>query len=527
MVRPLPFATSFSIPPAHRQKLPVLAVMLLAGITHAANMLRFPFYDNVEGLNMASAWSILHEGSLSPYTYIYDNPPLGWVLLAVWLAIGRALPAAGTVLALGRFFMLLVHLLTVLLIYGVARRLRLSQPFALFAVLLFSLSPLAIILQRRILVENLMILWVLLALYSVLGNRRTLLHYATSAGALGIAFLTHVAALSFFPAIFYLVYKDSHRAHRRFALTLWLAIVIGLSLGFPLQALLKEELLPAGVAFGGSHPHVSFYETQSAQLERIAAQEFLHRDSSFMINLNRWLSFDEAASDRAFIGVGLASAGLVIVLAMFQSPHLRPLALLLLFYGLHLATLQRLFDPGIIPLLPFLAISVAIVAQAAGQSVSQQIRLKAIRYPLYAALAIPFVTLFSWTYLHKLDLYQVDQTSMQFEAVRWISQHAPADSLVVTDSYAFVDLRQSLPNAHYYWAVDEDPQVRDEVMANNWCSIDYLLTTPQMLADMAANRLQLSLTAHRGSVTRQRYENNGWPIDIREVGKHNCNIPFP
>lgn len=527
MLQQLRLPVSIGLQSVHGQKLLLLVVLLLAGTTHAVNMLRFPFYDNLEGINMANAWSILYEGSLSPYTYNYNNPPMGWVLLAVAVAFGSVIPIPETILSLGRVFMLVVHVLTVLMIYGVARKFRLSASFAIIAVGLFSLSPLVTILQRRILVENLMTLWVLISLYYALGYGRTLLHYSVSAFALGMAFLTHVAALSFFPAIFYVVIKQSFSAHRRFVLALWLGIVISLFLGFPLQALLKDELLPPGVFFGGSHPHVSFYEMQSVQFERISAQEFLRNDSSFMFNLNRWMSFEEAASDPGFIVVGLSSAALVLVLAIFWRPHLRPLALLIVLYGLHLATMNRLFDPGIVPLLPWLAISIGIAAHAIGQLIDRHIPHRTICYSLSSVIVILFVSVFSWTYVHRTDLYRADQTSMQFDAVSWVSQYAPPESLIVTDSYAFVDLRRRFPNTHYYWVVDEDPQVRDEIMDDNWCNIDFLLTTPQMLADMEVNHLQLSLTAHRGSVRLQMYENNGWPIDIREVKKYNCNLPFP
>ena len=452
---------------------------------------------------------------------------MGWVLLALWLAIGSVIPAPDTFLSLGRVFMLVIHVLTALMIYGVARKLRLSQPFAILAVVLFSLSPLVIILQRRILVENLMTLWVLISFYFVLGNKRTLLHYAVSALTLGMAFLTHVVALSFFPAIFYVVFKHSHSAHRRFALTLWLGIVASMFFGFPLHALLKDELLPAGVLFGGSHPHVSLYETQAVQLERISGQELLSSESSFIFNLKRWVSFEEAASDRGFIIAGLSSAALVLTMATLWRPHLRPLAWLMFLYGLHLVTLKRLFDPGIVPLLPLLAISIGIAAEMIFQLIKNTLSQRAISYPLYAGLATLLLAVCGWTYGQKFEIFRLDQTSMQIDAVRWLSQHAAPDSVVVSDSYAFVDLRQTLANAHYYWVVDEDVQVRYEVMDNNWCNIDYLVTTPQMLADINENQLQLSLTAFRGSESLKTYENNGWPIDIREVQKHNCNIPFP
>jgi 4-amino-4-deoxy-L-arabinose transferase-like glycosyltransferase len=527
MIRPLSLAASIELPAINWQKALLLAILLFAAITQGVNMLAYPFYDHVEGINVANAWSIRYDGQLSPYTYNYDKPPMGWVLLAAWFTIASLAPTPETVLSSGRVFMLVVHILTLLMVYGLARKLHLSQLFAILAVLLFSLSPLATILQRRILVENLMTLWVLVALYCSLGNGRTLLHYALSALALGMAFLTHIVALSFLPALIYIVLSRSHISHRRFVLAFWSGIVFSMLMAFPTHALLKDELLPAGVLFGGSHPHVSLFETQAIQLERISSQDFLRDDSSFIVNLNRWMSFDEAAADMAFILMGLSSAGLALAVATFWQPHLRPLALVLVLYGLHLATLKRVYDPDIIPLLPFLAITIGIAAQTGVQLIQKHIVPGGIRYPLYAALAILFVTVFGSTYVTRSDLYRVDQTQMQLEAIRWIRQHAPPDSLIVSDSFAYVDLRRSLPNTHYYWVVDLDPQVRSELFKNSWCGITYLITSPQVVKDMDKNGLRLLSTAQLNSRTIQMYENNGWPIDIREVNKRNCNIPFP
>jgi hypothetical protein len=341
-----------------------------------------------------------------------------------------------------------------------------------------------------------------------------------------MAFLTHVAALFFFPAILYVVIKHSHISHRRFVLAFWLGIVFCLSFGFPLHAMLKDELLPAGSLIGGSHPHVSLYGTQAAQLERASLQDFLHGEDGFVFNLNRWTSPVEAASDFGLIAAGAFSIALVLVFAL-SNLQVRPLAMLTAFYGLHLVTLKRLFDPDIIPLLPLLAVNIGIAVQAMTRLVGKYAPQNIMRYPLSAILAISVAGMFGWTNIHRLDLYTTDQTSLQFDAVRWLSQHVPRESLVVTDNYALLDLRRSLPNAHYYWVVDEDPQVRNEIMKDNWCNIDYLLTTPQMLEDTDRNRLRLISTAYRNSTSIRFYENNGWPIDIRQVNKRNCNVPFP
>jgi hypothetical protein len=527
MLSSLRLQTSIRLPVVNRQNLILMVLLIVAGVTHAVNLFGYPFYDNVEGINIANARSILDEGSLSPYTYTYDNPPMGWILLALWLAFGSVAGTPETLLPLGRIFMLVVHVFTVMMMYGVARKFHLGQPFVILAVLVFSLSPLVTILQRRILLENFMTLWVLVSLYFILGTGRTLLHYAVSAFAIGMAFLTHVAALVFIPAIFYIVLRESHSAHRRFVLTLWFGIVISLFLGFPLQALLKDELFPPGIFIGGSHPHVSLYETQSVQLERITIDTFLKPESSFVFNLNRWTNMNEAASDRGLVFVGLISAAYVLLVAIFWRRELRPFALLLALYGLHLATLRQLYDPSIIPLLPLLAISIGITVQTMVELIKQHIPHKTISYPIFATVAILFTSLSAWTFMQKQVVYRLDQTSGQFDAIRWVNQHVAQDSLIVTDGFTFADLRQLHPNVHYYWAVDQDFQVRDEVMDGNWCNIDFLVTSPQMLADIDENQLQLNITAYRGSVTIQMYENNGWPIDIREVEEHNCKIPFP
>jgi 4-amino-4-deoxy-L-arabinose transferase-like glycosyltransferase len=515
-------ARSADSPEINWQKLLLFGVLLLVGITQAVNMLGFPFYDNVEGTNVARAWSLLQDRSVSPYTYTYDHPPMGWILLAAWIAVSGFVPAPETILPAGRIFMLGTHILTALMIYGVSRKLHLSAPFAILAVVVFCLSPLVTILQRRILLENMMTLWLLVSLYCVLGSSRTLLHYAASALALGIAFLTSVTALSFFPAMLYVVVKQSQSLHRRFALALWLGIVISLFAGFPLHALLKDELFPEGIILGSGHPHVSLYETQAAQLERVSAQEFLRSDSSFVVNFARWTDSDETASGAGLISAGLFSAGLVLIAAITRA-HLRPLALLLIFYGLHLITVRQLFDPDIIALLPLLAVSIGFAAQAATRLIEKF----TLRHQIHTTLALLLILVSGWAYAQKPEIYTANQVDMQFTAIRWIRQHLPPDALVVTDNYAFVDLRRSIPDTHYYWVVAADPQVREEILEGEWCNIDYMLTTPQMLEDMERGRLLLLLTAHRNSVSMQMYENNGWPIEIRQVHKHNCNIPFP
>lgn len=62
----------------------MLPVLTGAGVLHAWNMLRSPMPFDDEGTYISQAWALAMHGELSHYTYWYDHPPLGWMLLAVW-----------------------------------------------------------------------------------------------------------------------------------------------------------------------------------------------------------------------------------------------------------------------------------------------------------------------------------------------------------------------------------------------------------------------------------------------------------
>src|SRR5689334_23981805 len=66
----------------------LLAVCLLTGLaTHAWNLFHYPLYLTDEGIYTEQAWSVLHEGRLSPYTYFYDHAPMGWLTIAGWVGV--------------------------------------------------------------------------------------------------------------------------------------------------------------------------------------------------------------------------------------------------------------------------------------------------------------------------------------------------------------------------------------------------------------------------------------------------------
>ena len=70
---------------AHRGGLVLLGlVLVVAGVAHAWGMHSSPAPSDDEGTYMAQAWAVQRRGDLAHYTYWYDHPPLGWILIAGW-----------------------------------------------------------------------------------------------------------------------------------------------------------------------------------------------------------------------------------------------------------------------------------------------------------------------------------------------------------------------------------------------------------------------------------------------------------
>src|SRR6185312_14427686 len=257
------------------------------------HLFTYPLYSTDEGIYMERAWSLVHDGTLDPYSYIYDHAPGGWIVIAAWDAI---LPAHfemfGNPVNSGRALMLLFHLASTVLLFQIARRLcggRLLAPG--IATFLFNFSPLAIYYQRMALLDNMMVFWSLLSIYLLLRRETRVFAGLYSGLTLGIAILTKENAIFFAPAIFYLLTRRVSGQHdRRFTINFWLYAVAGaLSLYF-LFATLKGELFPSGGSFDLSHHsgHSSLLYELWFQLHRKQGTLFAH--GSYLYTM--WLPKD-------------------------------------------------------------------------------------------------------------------------------------------------------------------------------------------------------------------------------------------
>ena len=71
----------------HRAFFILATLLVYATYLHGTNMFNFPYYESDEGTYTSQAWAVVTEGTLAPYTYWYDHPPLGWLVIAGWFSI--------------------------------------------------------------------------------------------------------------------------------------------------------------------------------------------------------------------------------------------------------------------------------------------------------------------------------------------------------------------------------------------------------------------------------------------------------
>jgi hypothetical protein len=482
----------------------VLVLSLLTGVvTHGYNLFNYPLYVTDEGIYIQQAWSVLRELRLSPYTYFYDHAPAGWLLIAGWVAI---LPSQfqtfGNAVDTGRALMLVVHVASTFLVYRVTARLSGSGPGAVLAAFLFNVSPLAIFYQRQVLLDNVMVMLVLLAVYLITGgtswrNGDLRIVAAISSGvAFGIAVLTKENAIFFGPVVAYLLNKRLQgQMNYRFSMGFWsFAAVSCISLYF-LYATLKNELLPSGFSFDLNNPpadHVSLLYTIWWQLHRTQGSILDTSSPVWQFSLGAWLP-----KDTFILAAGAAAAAINLAVGILSRGRWREgviVSALALSYGIYLARGSQMLEFYVVPLLPFLAMNIGLLA---GWPLS---RMPALVRPLpVLALMGVFLVNPAWGYVLVVDqfghvvphdLYKLNQTDMQAQQLAWIRQNIPPDAKLIIDDDIWADLHDERPYykwAHSHYKAASDPDVRDKLFGKDWRNIDYVVMSNKMRQAMSLN----------------------------------------
>ncbi|WP_316779267.1 ArnT family glycosyltransferase [Streptomyces sasae] len=524
--RPVPTAgsTGRTSPPlrlrSSRPDLLLCVVLLLAILAvQGWNIADYPTLSDDEGTYLAQAWAVQEGRGLAHYTYWYDHPPLGWIQIALLTWIPSTLDPGLMTVGSMRVAMLLVSAASAVLVYVLGRRLSLPRWAAGLGMALFGLSPLSVVLQREIFLDNIAVMWLLLAFCLAASPSRHLWHHFGAGLAAAAGVLTKETMLVVLPALLVTMWRHGHADTRKFALTGAVTACTLAGLSYPLFALLKGELLPGA-------GHVSLWDGIKYQMARPGSGFILDPGSGSYGVLHSWLYYDRVLP----VG-GLAGALLLLVVHRW-SVTARALAGPALAVVILAAVALR---PGgylpamyIIGALPFLALvlagATASVAHAALRRWRAEGERRAVtggRYALAAVLALAAgaYVVPKW-YDGDRTAVTADANAPYRQASKWLGREVadPADTRVLVDDALWLDLvhegyRPGLGVIWFYKA-DLDPAVT-KTLPHGWRDLDYVVASPTVRRD--ARDLPNVRAALRHSTPVAVFGTGADRIEIRQI----------
>ncbi len=480
----------------------IVGLLVVVAAVHGFNMWGFPYLENDEGVYVSRAWALLNESKLDIYTYWYDHAPGGWMLISAWGFLTGGFDTFGIAINSGRAFMLVIHIASAALVYFIGKRLTGNPLVAAGAVLIFSMSPLAIYFQRRVLLDNIMVWWVLLSLALLLRKRVHLSHIFYSGLAFGAAVLTKESAVMFGPALAYAVYVVSQPSQRRFAIVFWLLISMVVVSWFVVFAGLKGELWPATAG-----EHVSLISSYRNFAGRGEGVPFWRENSDLRFNLADWWLRDPYFM--AIAGGTLAAA----IGASFRNIKIRIITLLALGYGVFLIRGGLVINFYLLPMIPFIALLAAMLISKGYQRILSR----------PAAGAMMIITLLSGVALMQIygqgSYLRDNETTPQIAALKWVKENVKAGDNVVIDDTLLVDLRaDNRDGTNSAWKVESDPEVKEGALQGDWRNIDYLILSHEMVKQSERGAFKLIPEAlANATLIKEWREDNGSFIDIQKL----------
>ena len=466
-----------------------VAAATAVGVVHAHGMYDAPMRFDDEGTYVDQARSLLQHGTLSPYTYWYDHPPLGWMITAVWFAGPGLLWHAPNLIGEGRQLMLVLNVVSALLLYVLARRLTLSRVASAVAVLAFGLSPLAVSYHRMVLLDNIGTPLLLGSMALALSPRRKLSAAFGAGLAMAAAVLVKETLLLFLPFVLWLLWRNASQVTRRMSLTVFGIGVAILGVLYPLFAVLKGELLPGP-------NHVSLWAAVKFQLvDRASSGSVLDPASNAHHIVAGWLDADHYL---------LPVAALLVVPALFVR-RVRPIAAAFLLLLLMMLRPGYLPVPYVVALIPVAALVVAGVGDAlarglhVGRLRDRQLgtfdAVTAVVVVLVLAAAATFVAdrvVPSWRIGDRGLATQNPDLPYQ-QATRWLDAHATRGSTFLVDDVVRTDLVSAgFPSKDVVWftKIDVDPAItrtyRDPKSFDYVVVSDIMRTTQQTGPELRA-----------------------------------------
>ena len=490
-----------------RERVVVGLGLLVVGVVHSLNLAGWPRYWDDEGTYYSQTWSVQHLGSLSPYTYWYDHPPVGWLQMALftWVPDLVAGDANSSVFS-GRVVMVAYTLVTALLVYLLAKRLGMPMGWALLATGFWAFDPLVLFMGRQVFLDNVALPWLVGAFVLVLGTKKHLGAHMAAGLCFGIAVLSKETTLMFAPALLVALWQSAYRPTRAFAMMGFSTIVAAAGSMYLLFAAIRSELFPGP-------DHVSLWDA--------VAFQFMNRTSSGSIldpngpeggaytTFHSWLSHDGGV---LLLG-GVAAA--VLALAVRR---LRAVAIAVL-----IAALVALRPEGYLPqmyvvaMLPFCALAVVGVLHVAWARLrrlgNRPLRLIA-GAAMVAGLVAAVLPLADWRHNYE-TAFTEDSNDVHAAAVEYVAREIPRDATVVSDNSYWndlVDVGWDPAEAVWFYKADSDDAITDK-LGGNYEGIDYLVWS----IDISENRLPIVSSAYEHSELLWAEGEGRERVEIRRV----------
>jgi hypothetical protein len=452
----------------------LISLLVLVGAVHAVGMWSFPRWVDDPGTYLSQAWSLQYQHALSPYSYIYDHAPAGWIQISLWSMLTNGFNRYDSAIGFGNECMLLAKLASCALLFALGRRLQFSRVGAAGTVLLFGLCPLELMYSRWTFLDNLVTPWLLLAFVLAASPRRSIAAATGAALSFAMAALTKETALVVLPALVWAMAQNLDRRNRPQLIAVAGFSGLLLMAMYPLYALYKGELFERA----GQNSLLGTAKWQL--LERESSGSLLDSSSPTAHMVGQWLGIDR----------WLLLAGLVAIPIAVLGRRLRPVALVLVIQWMVLVRGGYVPFMHVVNLMPWSALvvvgAVEIVAgnrrlatlrqparrQASGQPVA---RLRVVTAGL-AAICLAAVLVGSWTPTLR-PMLQARQAPPLWSATQWLADNVPRDKVLVVHDSIWTDLVHHYgfdPQPIIVYKLDTDPAVRrtlrrlDYLVVPNW-----------------------------------------------------------
>jgi hypothetical protein len=448
----------------------LVALLALVGAVHAIGMWSFPRWVDDPGTYLSQAWSLQYRHALSPYSYIYDHAPAGWIQLSLWSMLTNGFNRHDSAIGFGNECMLLAKLASCALLFALGRRLRFSRLGAAGAVLLFALCPLELQYSRWTFLDNLVTPWLLLSFVLAASPRRSISAATGATLSFAMAALTKETALVALPALVWAMVQNLDRRNRPQVIAVAGFSGLLLMAMYPLYALYKGELFERP----GQN---SLLGTARWQLvERESSGSLLDPGSPTAHMVGQWLGIDR----------WLLLAGLAAIPIALLARRLRPPVLVLVLQWLVLVRGGYVPFMHVVNLMPWSAlVIVGAVEVVAGNRRLATFRPLAVRRrpvrPLprpravtigLAAVCLAAVLVGSWTPTLR-HMLQARGEPPLWSATQWLADNVPRDRVLVVHDSIWTDLVHHYgfdPQPIIVYKLDTDPAVREQLRR-----IDYLI----------------------------------------------------